>query len=467
MVVHEEALIDTLAAGAVRALEEGLIGSVIRPGDDEYEQARRVWNAAVDKVPALIVRPHDAADVILAVNFARDRGLPIAVRSGGHSMAGYGTVDDGIVIDLSDMKGLSIDPERMVARAEPGLTWGEYSAQTHAYGLATPAGDVSSVGIGGLTLGGGIGWLARKYGLTIDNLLSVELVTADGHLITASADEHPALFWALRGGGGNFGIATAFTFRLHPVGTIFGGAIIHPATAEVVRAYLDAADAAPDEVTTIAFLLQAPPLPFIPAEAHGTLVLFNTVCYAGDLDGGPEAVAPLRSLGGVDPIVDLTGPVPYPGLFDLTAIGTISRHHEVRSGLLTRFDDALIETLMDYGHAMTSPFGMIELRVLGGAMARVPGGATAFAHRDKPYLLAAINGYDDLAESERHIAWTRSLWQAAAPYTDGAYVNYLQDEGDTRVRAAYVPSTYSRLEAIKRRDDPDNVFRVNSNVRPA
>ena len=467
MVVQEEALIDALADGAVKALEEGLIGSVIQPGDEEYDQARRVWNAAVDKWPALIVRPHDACDVILAVNVARDRGLPIAVRSGGHSMAGYGTVDDGLVVDLSGMKGLSIDPARMVARAEAGLTAGEYLAQTHAHGLTTPLGDVTSVGLGGLTLGGGIGWLARKHGLTVDNLLSVELVTADGHLITASPDEHAGLFWALRGGGGNFGIATAFTYRLVPVSTIYGGGIIHPATPEVVRGYLDAAAAAPDEVTTIAFIIPAPPLPFIPAEAHGQLIFFNTVCYAGDLDRGPEAVGPLRSLGGVAPIVDLTGPMPYHGLFDLTAIGTISRRHEVRSGLLSRFDDAMIETILDYGHSMTSPFGMIELRVLGGAMARVPADATAFAHRDTPYLFAAINGYDDPAEAERHVAWTRSLWQAVAPSTDGAYVNYLQDEGEARVREAYAPATYSRLEAVKRRYDPDNVFRVNANIRPA
>ena len=467
MVVHEEVLLDTLAAGAVRALEEGLIGSVIRPDDDEYDQARRVWNAAVDRMPALIVRPHDAADVVLAVNVARAHGLSIAVRSGGHSMAGYGTVDDGIVVDLAEMKGLDVDPVRMIARAEPGLTWGEYLAHTDRYGLTTPAGDVSTVGIGGLTLGGGIGWLARQHGLTIDSLLSVDLVMADGHLVTASAEENADLFWALRGGGGNFGIATAFTFRLHPVDTIYGGAIVHPATPEVVRGYLDAAAAAPDEVTTIGFLIPAPPLRFIPAEAHGRLIFFNTVCYAGGLDRGPEAVAPLRSLGGVAPLADLTGQMPYPALFDLTAVGTVSRHHEVRSGYLTGIDDATIETLLDYGQRMTSPFGMIELRVLGGAMARVPADATAFAHRDKPYLLAIINGYEDPAESERHIAWTRSLWQAVAPRTDGVYSNYLQDEGEGRVREAYVPSTYARLAAVKRRDDPDNVFRLNPNIRPA
>ena len=467
MVVHEEALIETLAAGAVQALEEGLIGSLIRPEDGEYEQARRVWNAAVDRSPALIVRPHDACDVIQSVNFARAHGLTIAVRSGGHSMAGYGTVDDGLVIDLSAMKGLDVDPVRLIARAEPGLTWGEYAARTHQYGLTTPAGDVSSVGIGGLTLGGGIGWLARKHGLTIDNLLSVDLVTADGQLVTASADEHPDLFWALRGGGGNFGIITAFTFRLHRVATIYGGGIIHPATPDVVRAYLDAADAAPDELTTIAFIVQAPPLPFIPAEAHGKLVLFSTVCFAGDLERGPEALAPLRTLAGVEPIADVTGPMPYPGLFELTAIGTISRHHAIRSGFLTSFDDATIETVLDHARAMTSPFGMIELRVLGGAMARVPTDATAFAHRDKPYLLCVINSWDDPAESDRHPAWMHACWQAVAPRTDGTYSNYMQDEGERRLRDAYVPSTYARLAEIKRRYDPDNVFRRNGNIRPA
>jgi FAD/FMN-containing dehydrogenase len=449
-----------------RALEGRLLGPVVRPGGDAYEAARLVWNRAYDRRPELVVRAHDAADVIQAVNFARTHGLPIAVRSGGHSMAGHGTVDGGLVIDLAPMNGVSIDPARRVAWAEPGLTWGDYTAKAHAYGLATPAGDVATVGVGGLTLGGGIGWLARSHGLTIDSLLSVDLVTSDGHLVTASEQENRDLFWALRGGGGNFGIATSFRFKLHRVGTIMGGGIVHPATPETIRAYLDAATAAPDELTTIAFVIQAPPLPFIPAEAHGRLILFNTACYVGDPDAGARALDPLRALAGVAPVADLTGPLPYPGLFDFTAVGTQPRAHAVRSGFLRAFDDATVETVIDYGRRMTSPFGMIELRVLGGAMARVPADATAFAHRDKPYKIAIVNGYED-GQHDLHRAWVETFWAEIAPRTDGAYVNFLGDEGEGHLREAYVPETYARLARIKRRYDPDNVFALNPNITPA
>jgi FAD/FMN-containing dehydrogenase len=314
---------------AIRALRGRVRGQVVRPDDSGYDQARRVWNTAVDRHPALIVRPHDVADVVAAVDFARTEGVPLAVRGGGHSPAGHGTVDDGLVVDMSGWSRLEIDPERREARAGPGLTWGEYNARTHVEGLATPGGDVAAVGVAGLTLAGGMGWLMRKHGLTIDNLLEVDLVTADGRHLTVNDAEHPDLYWALRGGGGNFGIATGFRYRLHPVGTVLGGALVYPATREGLRAYAEVAATAPDGLTTITLVGKAPPLPFVPAEAHGTPIHLIVPCFvgdAGDRDGdgdgdgdgdsdsqaGERALAPLRSLARRPPLADTDGPRPYP-----------------------------------------------------------------------------------------------------------------------------------------------------------
>jgi FAD/FMN-containing dehydrogenase len=452
---------------AARSLEARLRGHVIRPGDDRYDRARRVWNAAVDRQPALIVRPRDVAGVVEAVAFARTGDLPLAVRGGGHSPAGYGTVDDGLVLDLSGMKRLEIDADGRTARADAGLTWGEYNAGTHEHGLATPGGDVAAVGIAGLTLSGGMGWLMRKHGMTIDNLLAVDVVTADGQLLTASETENPDLFWALRGGGGNVGIATGFQYRLHPVEAVLGGAIVHAATREGLRAYADATASAPDDLTTITFVAKAPPLPFIPAEAHGTPVHLIIPCYVGDLDAGQRVLAPLRTLAGRTPIADTTGPMPYTSLYDLTAMSAVSRPHAIRNAYLRELTDETIDIVLDFVGRATSPFGLVALRELGGAMARVPVDATAFAHRDKAFYVAADNAWDDEPHPEQHVAWTEAFWRAVAPHTDGAYAGFLGDEGDDRVRAAYPPSTYARLATIKRRYDPDNLFRVNSNVPPA
>jgi FAD/FMN-containing dehydrogenase len=459
--------VDDLSERAVRSLEDRLFGEVIRPGNAEYDQARRVWNAAVDRRPALIVRPLQTADVIQAVDFARTNGLPLAVRGGGHSPAGYGTVDGGLVIDLSRMKRLDVDPERRVAWARPGLTWGDYDARVHGYGLATPGVDVAVVGIAGATLGGGMNWLMRKHGLTIDNLLEVEVVTADGQVVTANETEHPDLFWALRGGGGNFGVATGFRYRLHPVGTVLGGAIVYPATREGLRAYADAVAAAPDELTTITFVAKAPPLPFIPAEAHGTPVHLILPCYTGDLESGRRALAPFQALAGRTPLADTTGPTPYPNLIKVTEMAAVSRPHSIRNAYLRELADETIEIILDAVNGVTSPYGLVALRELGGAVARVPVDATAFAHRDKAFYLAGDNSWKkDDPEPERHVAWTEAFWRAVAPSTDGAYASYMDDEGEERVRAAYPPATYDRLAAIKRRYDPSNLFRVNPNIRP-
>lgn len=451
---------------AARSLEARLHGQVIRPGDDEYDRARRVWNAAVDRQPALIVRPRDVEGVVEAVAFARTGDLPLAVRGGGHSPAGYGTVDEGLVVDLSGMKRLEIDPDGRTARADAGLTWGAYNAGTREQGLATPGGDVAAVGIAGLTLSGGMGWLMRKHGMTIDNLVAVDVVTADGQRLTASETEHPDLFWALRGGGGNFGIATGFRYRLHPVETVLGGAIVHAATHDGLRAYADATASAPDELTTISFVGKAPPLQFIPAEAHGTLVHLIIPCYVGDLDAGQRALAPLRTLAGRTPLADTTGPVPYTSLYDLTAMSAVSRPHAIRNAYLRGLTDETIEIVLDFLGRATSPFGIVALRELGGAMARVPLDATAFAHRDKAFYIAADNAWEDEPHPERHVAWTEDFWRAVAPRTDGAYAGFLGDEGDDGVRAAYPPSTYARLATIKRRYDADNLFRFNANVQP-
>jgi FAD/FMN-containing dehydrogenase len=456
---------DELPDGAIRSLEARLRGEVVRPCDDGYDDARRVWNAVVDRHPTFIVRPRDVADVMHAVNFARTNDVALAVRGGGHSPAGYGTVDGGLVVDLSLMKRLEVDAARRVAGAEPGLTWGEYNARTHEHGLATPGGDVAAVGVAGLTLGGGMGWLMRKHGMTIDNLVAVDVVTADGLLVTASETEHPDLFWALRGGGGNFGIATGLWFRLVPVDTVLGGAIVYPATRAGLRAYADATAAAPDELTTITFVQQAPPLPFIPAEAHGAPVHIILPCYSGDPDAGQRALAALRSLAGNAPLADTTGPMPYPALYDLTNMAAASRPHMIRNAYVRDLTDETIEIILDSVQHVTSPFSLVALRELGGAMARVPADATAFAHRDKAFYVAADSSWDQ-GPADQHVAWTETFWQAMAPHTAGAYSNFLEEEGEDRVRAAYTPETYARLAAIKARYDPDNLFRLNPNIAP-
>ena len=454
-----------LPAAALRVVESELRGEVVRPGDDAYDHRRRVWNTAIDRRPALIVRPHDAADVQRVINVARTHDIPIAVRSGGHSPAGFGTIDDGIVIDLTSMKGLEIDADRRVARAEPGLTWGEYNIGAHPHGLATPGGDVASVGVAGLTLSGGMGWLMRRFGMTIDNLLAVDAVTSDGQLLHASEREHPELFWGLRGGGGNLGVVTRLTYRLHPVDTVLGGAIVHPATRSGLRAYADAAAAAPDELTTITFVQHAPPLPFIPAEAHGTPVHVILPCYVGDLAAGKRALAPLHDLAGGTPIADTVRPVPYPDLFGLTDVAATPRPHAIRNAFVRELTDSTIDVILEFVDRATSPFSLVALRELGGAMARVGNDETAFAHRDKAFYLAADNSWDG-GDADQHVAWTEQFWRAVAPQTDGAYAGFLADEGDERVRSAYPPATYARLAEAKQRYDPDNRLRSNANVHP-
>ena len=453
-----------LSAQSINAFESRIRGEIVRPSDAGYDQARRVWNAAVNRRPELIVRPKNVDDVIQAIDFARGNDLPLAMRGGGHSPAGYGTVEAGLVIDFSKMKGIEVDTNQSIASAQPGLTWAEFSNQAQTYGLATPGADVGAVGIAGTTLGGGMNWLMRKHGMTIDNVVAVDLVTADGQLVTASAEETPDLFWALRGGGGNFGVATRFHYRLHFVETVLGGALVYPATREGLRSYADVIAEAPDELTTITFIQKAPPLPFIPEEARGTPAHIILPVYSGDAEAGEQALAPLRALAGKTPIADTMQMVAYPAMFFMTDPAGISRSHAVRNAYLRQLNDETIEAILDFVSRATSPFGLVSLRELGGAMARVPIEETAFAHRDKAFYFAIDNAWDDTSSPEPHIAWTESFWQAVAQYTDGAYSAYLG--GEDRVRSAYPPATYTRLAEVKKRYDPDNLFRINANILP-
>jgi len=449
-------------------LQTLLHGQLILPGDEAYESARGVWNATADRHPALIIRPLNVADVITAVTFARGQQMEVSVRSGGHNMAGYGTNDGGLVIDLSQMKAMTVDPELRIARIEPGLTWGEVARTLQPHSLALTSGDTSSVGVGGLLLGGGIGWMVRKYGLAIDRLRAVELVTADGEFLRASAGKNAELFWGLRGGGGNFGVATAFEVDLHPAGMVLGGAVFYDAAeAEgILRACARYAAAAPDELTTMAMLMAAPPAPFIPPEKRGTPIVALLVCCTGDLAEGARVVAPLRQLA--TPIADVISPMPYPGMFALTEEATVrGLQHSVRSLFLRTLSDEVIHTIVEEAAAIMSPMTLVQVRVLGGAMSRVAADATAFAHRDKQALVMATRFAPASTDPEPVRARTEQIWQALRPYASGVYVNFLGDEGEQRIREAYPPATYARLASLKQRYDPTNLFHLNQNIPPA
>ncbi|HET7030815.1 MAG TPA: FAD-binding oxidoreductase [Candidatus Limnocylindrales bacterium] len=447
------------------AFAASLSGSVILPDDVAYDESREVHNSRFDRRPELIVRVADADDVAGSVRFATRHGFEIAVRSGGHSLKGDGTTDGGLVIDLSALKGLLIDPEGRLAWAQTGLTAGEVTAAAAAHGLAVPFGDTASVGIGGLTTGGGIGFLARKHGLTVDHVAAAELVTADGRILTVDEEHHPDLFWAIRGGGGNVGIVTRFVYRLVEVGMVVGGGLALPATADAIAGLVRAAREAPDELTLISYVMFAPPLPFIPAERVGQLMLFVLGVYDGELDAGQAAWAPIRALG--EPIADLVGPMPYSAIHQFTDAGTARGGGSIRSWFtddLTIADaDCIVALMRDAG----SPAVMTQIRVLGGAMARVAPGATAFSQRDASVLVAAMSLFEVGADAAPADAWTTRVFDAFAARVRGVYANFLGDEGQERIRSAYPHGAYETLASIKRRHDPRNVFRLNQNVPPA
>ena len=439
-------------------------GEVIAPSDDAYDAARTVFMGDVDRRPAMIVRPADADDVARVVSLARESGLELAVRSGGHSGAGHSVSDGGIVLDLSSLKKLEIDAEGRTAWAETGLTAGEYTLAAGKHGLATGFGDTGSVGIGGITLGGGVGYFARKHGLTIDDLLAADVVTADGRLLRADPETHPDLFWAIRGGGGNFGVATRLQFRLHPVGTVTGGMLVLPATPELIHAFIAEAEAAPDELSTIANVMPAPPMPFVPEEQHGQLVILAMLVHAGSVDAGERAVAPFRALA--PPIADLVRPMPYPEIYPPDE-GDFHPTAVAHTMFIDAVDRETAETIDRHLRASDAPMRVAQLRVLGGAMSRVPDDATAFAHRRSRIMVNIAAFYDGAEDRAVRQAWVTELAAALQQDDAGAYVNFLGDEDEARVRAAYPGTTWNRLATIKARYDPDNLFRLNQNIPPA
>jgi FAD/FMN-containing dehydrogenase len=445
-------------------LRAAVTGRVITPDDADYDTARTVVAGGIDRRPAVIVRVANSDDVAHVIRLARATGLELAVRSGGHSGAGHCVSEGGIVIDLRDMKALDIDVEHRTAWAETGLTAGEYSRAADEHGLATGFGDTGSVGIGGITLGGGVGYLVRKHGLTIDDLVAAEVVTAGGELLRVDAEHHPDLFWAIRGGGGNFGVATRFQYRLHEVGTVVGGMLILPATAEVVAGFIAAAGAAPEELSTIANVMPCPPMPFVAEEHHGKLVVFALMVYAGDVEAGQRATAPFRELA--TPLADLIKPMPYPEIYPPDS----DDYHPLaiaRTMFVDTVDLPVAMTIVEHLEASDAAMRVAQLRVLGGAMSRVPADATAYAHRDSRIMVNIASFYEGPEDREQRQAWVDGFVAALRQGDDGAYVNFLVDEGEERVRAAYPGSTWDRLAAVKARYDPTNLFRLNQNIPPA
>ncbi len=451
----------SITQGDLRALRD-LVGTAIVPGEPGYEDGRLAHNRAFDRRPAVIVRPSGAPGVASAVRAARDLGFEIAVRGGGHSVAGFSTTDGGMLIDLRAMRDVTIDPIAGTGTAEGGVTAGEYTAAAFAHGQVTPFGDAASVGLGGLTLGGGVGWLSRKHGMTIDHLLAVDLVTADGERRTVTEASDPDLFWALRGGGGNFGIATRFRYGLVPVSTVTGGMLVLPLTAQVLVGLVDASLSAPEELTAITMVMGLPPAPFVPAELVGTPAVVMMPVHAGDPEAGTAAMAPFRALA--TPLADMVGPMPYIGMYQLTAEAAQPGPAVVRSAMLDRLEPAAADAIVAHHRSPAGAATMTQLRVLGGAMARVPSHATAFAHRTAPVMAIAMVGIT--GDPSAATASADGLVAAVSSGARGGYSNFLGDTAPGTVHEAYPQATYDRLVGVKRRVDPANVFHANHNIRP-
>lgn len=438
-------------------LRAALHGELILPGDSQYETARRVWNGAIDRHPAAIVRCLDVSDVSRAVEFARESELDVAVRGGGHSFPGFSTCDDGLVIDLTPMKRVSVSPHNRTARAEPGVTLGGLIEATEQYGLVTNTGTASDTGIAGLTLGGGIGWLMGKYGLTCDNVRSFDVITADARLVRANANRNPDLYWGLRGGGGNFGIVTSFEYQLHPVSRILGVIVVHPLSQarSVLEFYRDLTSELPDELTTACLVFSGP---------DGNPAIGIAACYCGDVLKGEELTAPLRKFG--NPLVQRFEPMPYSGLFALVPPLSNRRSYHMKASGVPVLSDGAIDALMEAAENRTSPFSQVLLFTVHGAAARVGESDTAFALRGEHIEIMYLAGWEDNAQ-EKHVQWSRQSWQALQPFaSQRAYVNFLDDAGTERVRAAYGPN-YERLVALKNKYDPNNMFHLNQNINPS
>ena len=446
----------------------GFAGTLIKPDDPGYDDARSVWNGTIDAYPALIAQCHTTDDIVAAVNLVRDEGCPFSVRAGGHSVAGLSACDIEVMIDLSKMRKVTVDADARTASVEPGATWADYDSATGAYGLASTGGLVSSTGVAGLTLGGGIGWLQRKYGLACDNLLSADVVTAAGDVVRVSETEHPGLLWGLRGGGGNFGVVVRFGFALHPVSTVVGGLMLFPLSRgkEVLTALRDWARDAPDEATMLGAILTAPPEPFVPVTLIGQKAVAIVGCWCGDPDVGNAALDPLRKLG---PSSDVFGPMPYPALQGMLDAGAPrGLRNYFRGGYVADLDDDVIDVALDHGARMPSPMSAIHLHQMGGAVGRVAVDATAFSGRNAGYTYNIVSIWADSSEDETHIAANRAFSDALAPLSDSeSYVNFLPDVDGDRVRAAYGAELYGRLARLKREYDSGNLFNRNQNVRPA
>ena len=438
-------------------------GRVIGPNDPDYDDARTIVYGGFDRRPAMIVRVADATDVSRVVRYARDAKLELAVRSGGHSPAGHSVIEGGIVLDLRDMNKTEIDAPARTAWAETGVTAADYTSATAEHGLATGFGDTGMVGIGGITLGGGVGFLVRKHGLTIDSLLAAEVVTADGEIVYCDEQTNDDLFWAIRGGGSNFGVATRFKFRLHELSSIVGGMLFLPAATDVITGFMDAAAAAPEELSGIANVMVAPPMPFIPEEMHGRTLVMAMLVYAGDPEEGERALAPFRALA--EPLMDMLKPMSYPEMFPPedeeyhpTAVG--------RTMFLDSVGSAEADKILGYLESSDASMRVAQLRVLGGAMARVPADETAFAHRNSRIMVNVAAFYDGEEDRPRREAWVEEFAGTLRQSDQGAYVGFLADEGEARVRAAYPEATWNRLRSIKAKYDPDNLFRMNQNISP-
>jgi len=449
-----------IASDRIEAFRAAFRGETIRPEDPSYDAARRIWNASIDRHPGLIARCSGVADVIAAVNFARQNKILVAIRGGGHNVGGRALCDGGLVIDMSRMKGIHVDARRKRARVQAGATLGDVDRETHVFGLAVPAGVISKTGIAGLTLGGGVGWLVRKHGLTCDNVLSFDVVRANGKPIVASATRNKDLFWALRGGGGNFGVVTSFEYQLHPAGTILGGLVVHPRdkAVDVLRFYRDFVESAPEEVTAYTILMTTP---------DGVPAVAMAACYCGDLAEGERVLKPLRDFGA--PLMDAIQPMPFPQMQSLLDDAFPSGNQNYwKSAFLSKLTDDAIATIVDHANRATSPLTGIAVEYYGGAASRVGAADTAFAHRAAEYDIGILTQWVDPAESSRHIEWTRSLASALEPFASGAYLlNFLGEDADrTTIQAAF-GANYERLRAVKKKYDPTNFFRVNQNVEPA
>lgn len=454
-------------AEALAALGGGFRGRIIEPGENGYEEARKVYNAMHNKRPALIVQPVDTADVAAAVNFAREQGLLLSIKSGAHNVNGFGTNDGGMVIDLAAMRGVTVDPSTKTAIVAGGAQWGDVDHATHAYGLATPGGILSTTGVAGLTLGGGFGYLTRRYGLCCDNVISAEVVTADGRIVTASDKENTDLFWAIRGGGGNFGVVTRFTFKLHPVSTVYGGPIFFPAdaSARVMRFFREFIATAPPEVNAFFGYHEAPPAPFVPEALHGHKACVIVVCYTGALENAEAAIKPIREAAPI--ALDLCGPIPYPALNSMfDALLPHGLHHYWKADFVKELSDDAVAVHAEFGPRVPNFFSLMHLYPMNGAVQQVSKDATAFTYRDVGFthIIAGIDS--EPGNMPAHTSWVRDYWSALHPLSaGGAYVNFLMDEGQDRIKTTYMEN-YPKLVSAKQTWDPGNLFRVNQNIRP-